>query len=219
MRESCYWIMVFVLNHGEGADLSAAFHHEHVSGVTVMPAKGSISNSFLAKLGMREIRKDLVFAIEERERARVLLPQMVERFKLVKKNRGIAYALPITGIYGSHTLNECKVEKEEGEDIMWQVIYTVVDKGGANVVIESAGAAGARGGTILRGRGSASRNTTMIFDFPIEPEKEVVMVLAPQEKVQNIVDAISDKLHIDAPGHGIIFVQDVAAAYGLVEQK
>ncbi|ETJ00330.1 MAG: hypothetical protein Q611_LSC00096G0001, partial [Leuconostoc sp. DORA_2] len=43
MRESCYWIMVFVLNHGEGADLSAAFHHEHVSGVTVMPAKGSIS--------------------------------------------------------------------------------------------------------------------------------------------------------------------------------
>ena len=187
MRESCYWIMVFVLNHGEGADLSAAFHHEHVSGVTVMPAKGSISNSFLAKLGMREIRKDLVFAIEERERARVLLPQMVERFKLVKKNRGIAYALPITGIYGSHTLNECKVEKEEGEDIMWQVIYT--------------------------------RNTTMIFDFPIEPEKEVVMVLAPQEKVQSIVGAISNKLHIDEPGHGIIFVQDVAAAYGLVEQK
>ena len=71
----------------------------------------------------------------------------------------------------------------------------------------------------MRGRGSASRNTTMIFDFPIEPEKEVVMVLAPQEKVQSIVGAISNKLHIDEPGHGIIFVQDVAAAYGLVEQK
>ena len=108
MRESCYWIMVFVLNHGEGADLSAAFHHEHVSGVTVMPAKGTISNSFLAKLGVREIRKDLVFAIEERKRARVLLPQMVERFKLGKKNRGIAYALPITGIYARESAKYCR---------------------------------------------------------------------------------------------------------------
>ena len=99
------------------------------------------------------------------------------------------------------------------------MIYTVVNKGDAKSVVDAANAAGARGGTILHGRGSSVHNETTIFDFPIEPEKEMVFVLAPKEKTDDIVASIHEALRIDEPGRGIIFVMNVAEAHGLAEQN
>ena len=53
--------------------------------------------------------------------------------------------------------------------------------------------------------------------MPIEPEKEVVMILAKNEIVDNISSAIREELKIDEPGMGIMFVLDVNKTYGLNE--
>jgi len=97
------------------------------------------------------------------------------------------------------------------------VIISVVNRGKAEDVIEAAQATGSKGGTIINGRGSGIHETTKLFNMVIEPEKEVVMILSKEDVAENIIAAIREKLEIDKPGNGIIFVQDVNQVYGIYE--
>ena len=98
---------------------------------------------------------------------------------------------------------------------MYRAIFTIVDRGRAEYVMEAATQAGAKGGTIINARGSGIHETNKLFSMEIEPEKEMVMVLSEKDSVDSIVSSIRQKLDIDEPGKGIIFVQDVSKAYGL----
>lgn len=101
----------------------------------------------------------------------------------------------------------------------YQAIYTIVDKGKAEWVIEAAAKGGASGGTVINARGSGIHETEKIFQMAIEPEKELVLILAKCNLVEGICQNIREELHIDDPGKGIIFVQDVRSAFGLFEKE
>ena len=102
---------------------------------------------------------------------------------------------------------------------MFQMINTIVEKGDAERVIDAAVAAGSPGGTILNARGSGIHETSRLFGLEVEPEKEMVIVVAPREDVQGIVAAIYDALELGEPGNGIIFIQDVARVRGLYQPE
>ncbi len=217
MTAQKYSAVCFIMNHGKGADLTAALHRLGVRGATVVPARGTVTGTWASFFCLDEVRRDMVFFVDTYEEAQEILRKGAEQFKLNQRNHGIAFSVPVVGIYGVHDLANREVVSREVADAMWQIIYTVVNKGEAKGVIDAATAAGARGGTIANGRGSASHTGAMLFDFPIEPEKEVVFILATSEKTQAIVDNIHREMRIDEPGRGIMFVMNVEKAYGLLE--
>ena len=98
---------------------------------------------------------------------------------------------------------------------MYQAIYTIVDRGRAQAVIEAAERVGSRGGTVINARGSGIHETSKLFSMEIEPEKEIVLIVAQTQKTSDIVSAIREELGIDEAGKGIVFVQDVSEAFGL----
>jgi nitrogen regulatory protein PII len=100
---------------------------------------------------------------------------------------------------------------------MYQEITVIVNKGLAEDVMEAAMKAGTKGGTIIGARGSGIHETSRLFSMEIEPEKEIVLILAKTEKTPEIVYEIRKKLQLDLPGNGILFVSDVREAYGLIE--
>ena len=100
---------------------------------------------------------------------------------------------------------------------MYQIIMAIVNRGMAEEVIEAAEAAGSKGGTIMNARGAGVRETKKVFNIEIEPEKEMVMILSKKDITEKIVSSIREKLEIDKPGNGIIFVQDVNKTYGIYE--
>jgi nitrogen regulatory protein PII len=100
---------------------------------------------------------------------------------------------------------------------MYQVINAIVDKGRAEEVIEAASDAGAKGGTIINARGAGIHETRRVFAIDIEPEKEIVMILAKNELVDGIIQSINERLEMDKPGNGIIFVQRAIKTFGLYE--
>ena len=51
----------------------------------------------------------------------------------------------------------------------------------------------------------------------IEPEKEIVLILAERKNAEAIVSLISERMEIEKPGKGIIFIQEVSKVYGLVK--
>ena len=119
---------------------------------------------------------------------------------------------------GSVGCKAAEREMEEGaEEAMHCLITAVVDKGKAEDVIDAATAAGSKGGTIINGRGSGIHETSRLFFMEIEPEKEIVLILSEKKDCEAIVSSISEKMEIEKPGKGIIFVQEVSKVCGLAK--
>ena len=97
----------------------------------------------------------------------------------------------------------------------YDLIITIVKKGFSENVLQASREAGAEGGTIIFGRGAGIHESAKILGIPIEPEKEIVMILSEKNSTDQIVEAIRTQMKIDEPGKGVLFILDVNKTYGL----
>ncbi|MEX1014534.1 MAG: P-II family nitrogen regulator [Candidatus Paceibacterota bacterium] len=104
---------------------------------------------------------------------------------------------------------------EKPEDIHFQLIITIVNRGQCGIVIDSSREAGAEGGTIISGRGSGIHEKAKLLSFTIEPEKDIVLTLVPVDKTEKVLEAIVNATELNEPGHGIAFVVDVDDVTGI----
>ncbi len=95
------------------------------------------------------------------------------------------------------------------------LIVTIVRKGWGSTALEASVAAGARGGTVLGGRGAGINEKEKIFGLSIEPEKEIVLTLVPSGRVDAILEAIVQAVELNDVGRGIAFVLPVEKVVGV----
>lgn len=97
-----------------------------------------------------------------------------------------------------------------------QLIVTIVKKGWAEKVVKAAKQAGARGGTVLGGRGIGIHEQKKLLGIPIEPEKEIILTLIHKDKTDAVLEAIVEAGQLQKPGTGVGFVIDVDKVVGIV---
>ncbi len=96
-----------------------------------------------------------------------------------------------------------------------EVIFCIVNAGFSDAVMDAARQFGARGGTILRGRGTANQEAESFFSITVHPEKEVVMILVDSKIKDQILHALYQEVGLKTPGQGIAFSLPVDSAVGL----
>lgn len=101
------------------------------------------------------------------------------------------------------------------EDLRFQLIFTIVNKGVSGTVVDASKEAGAEGGTIISGRGSGIHEKAKLFTFSIEPEKEIVLTLVPEDRTEKVLEAIVKSTDLNKPGNGIAFVIDIEKITGI----
>ena len=84
-------------------------------------------------------------------------------------------------------------------------------------VMDAAKEYGARGGTVIHARGTASGLAEKKFEIAVQPEKEMVMILVPSEIKDDVLHGLYRAVGLKTPGQGIAFSLPVDAAVGLVE--
>ena len=97
----------------------------------------------------------------------------------------------------------------------YKCILAIVNNGFAEEAMDAARAAGARGGTILHGRGTMSKEAEKFFNITIQPEKEIVMILAMAERADAILSALYRAIGTSTNAQGIAFALPVDEAMGL----
>lgn len=97
-----------------------------------------------------------------------------------------------------------------------KLIVTIVKKGWAEKIINAAKSAGARGGTIIQGRGVGIHEQKKLLGIPIEPEKEIILTLIHKDKASTVLKSIVEAGQMEKPATGIGFVVDVEKVVGLV---
>lgn len=96
-----------------------------------------------------------------------------------------------------------------------EVIFCVVNAGFSEAVMDAAKEFGARGGTVIRARGTANSESEKLFGITIEPEKEIVMILVTSDIKDNILHALYREVGLKTPGQGIAFSMPVDNVVGL----
>lgn len=205
-----------IVNFGLGSKVIKIAKQNGISGGTILLGKGSINNHLLEILDLSDVRKEIVLMIAEKTLVSQALEELSRKFTFEKPNHGVAFTAPVTSFLGVRYCSYNNGKESRGvENTMYHAIFTVVDKGNAEAVIEAATSAGSRGATIINARGSGIHENNMLFSMAIEPEKEIVMILSKSDLSEAIVASIKEHLKIEKPGNGIMFVLDVNKTYGL----
>jgi nitrogen regulatory protein P-II 1 len=95
------------------------------------------------------------------------------------------------------------------------LIVSIVRKGWGSTVLDASVKAGARGGTVLFGRGAGINEQEKIFGMSIEPEKEIVLTVVNSDRVESILDEIVRAAELNDTGRGIAFVVPVEKVVGV----
>lgn len=85
------------------------------------------------------------------------------------------------------------------------MIFAICHHGYAGDIMTIARKAGAKGGTIVKARGSASNEVAKFFGITIQPEKEMVMIIVPENLKEDIMKAIIQNAGVQTEAHAITF--------------
>ncbi len=97
----------------------------------------------------------------------------------------------------------------------FKIIISIVNKGDACHVVAASKKVGAEGGTIVKGRGTGIHETMKLFGSAIEPEKEIVLTLVPENIKDKVLESIIKEAGLNKPGKGIAFLLDVERVAGI----
>lgn len=211
-----YQLLVVIVHFGLGSKVLKIAKQHGINGGTIVLGKGTHKRPLLEFLELAETRKEIVMMIAPLRYVNPALEALNEKLKLEKPNHGIAFVIPVAKFMGMGKYDRT-LTLSEGGDIMteYQAIFTVVDKGRGQEVVDAATQAGAKGATIINARGSGIHETSKLFNMEVEPEKEMVLILAKHEIVSDVISTISTQLELEKPGNGILFVQEVHQTYGI----
>lgn len=220
LKKKGYVLFSVIVNQGIGSKVLKEAKELGVSGGTIFLGKGTARSNFLQLLGLYEIKKEVVLMAAHAELENKIHEGLTEKFHLEKPNHGIAFSIYLNKVVGINNCH-CDNESERGdkENMGYEAIFTIVERGLAEEIVDAAVSAGAQGATIINARGAGTHENSMLFAMPIEPEKEIVMILINKAKSDTVIKAIKDSFHIDEPGKGIMFTLDVNKTSGLFESN
>ncbi|MBR3534151.1 MAG: P-II family nitrogen regulator [Clostridiales bacterium] len=101
------------------------------------------------------------------------------------------------------------------KDTDHQMVFCIVNAGHSQTVIEAAREAGAKGGTVIHGRGTANKEAEKIFHIVVQPDKEIIMILVEKSIKDAVLLALNKAAGLDTAGQGIAFSMPVDRVIGL----
>ena len=96
-----------------------------------------------------------------------------------------------------------------------EAVFCVVNTGFSDEVMYAARKAGAGGGTIIKGRGTAPLEAEEAFKLTVQPEKEIVISLVPEDIKDKVLRSIYDSAGLGNKAQGIAFSLPIERAIGL----
>ncbi len=207
--------LVVIVEKDKGSKVLELAKKQGVQSGTVYFGVGTCNKSIFDYLGLSDKKKDIIVMIADSVTSTKAINHISKSLEFEKPNRGIAFVEEVVNVWGSSSCAIENIGSSEGAEYMYNAIYTIVERGLGHEVIDAAQEVGSMGGTIIHGRGSGIHERQKVFNMSIEPEKEIVLILSQAEATEQIVNSIREKLRIDEPGRGIIYVTNVKETYGI----
>jgi len=171
--------------------------------------QGSANSKTLDLLGLEKSEKMLMQSIVPHNKLAELKDKLIREMEIDRPDRGVALAIPLSAIASRRVLSH--IIKDEAEEniyiesderkINMELIVSICAKGHSDEIMDAARKAGARGGTIVKAKGTASTGTDKFFGMAISDEKEITYIVARKDARSDIVKAIAGYTYADGAHH------------------
>ncbi|MBP5464681.1 MAG: transcriptional regulator [Treponema sp.] len=216
---SAFKLLFVNVPHGKSELVSRAAVQAGSFGGTVAMGRGISPSALLSALGFGDSTRDILIILST-EREYIPICQSIETAcRQEKKDFGHLLVLDAdgmtkssvpfnageTGKSGTTGGADMEQKEEKAGQPSLSLITVVLNKGYADDAMAAARKAGAGGGTVINARGTAREDDAKFFGVHIVPEKEMLMIVVPQEKRDAVLEAVRTLPCLAEPGSGIAF--------------
>ena len=217
-------LMFLITNYKDDKSLRPLYNKYQMPFNFTCYGNGTASSSLLEYFGLEDVKKYIYISLIDNFRKKEVLSDISQELELKKAGKGICFTIPLSSstkyIKDKFEFKEKYMKKEnKTSDKSYHLIVTVITEGYSDIVMNTAKSVGAGGGTLIRGRSLYQKNAKREFlGFSIEPEKDVVLIVASSERKNSIMNAITEKVGIKTKGGGIVFSIPISDAIGLYDE-
>ena len=189
--------------------------------------KGTAVQSMLDLLGIENNEKRIVFTVASEETTKEFIRKQKRRMFVGVPGGGIVAAIPIKSVGGGKTMSYLRGDKQNAKytptfNFDYELIVVITNGGTTDLVMDAARKAGARGGTVIHGKGTGEKGSSKFFSVSIANEREVVLIVSDARQKSEIMKSILVNAGPDSPAGSIVFsmpVSEVAGIKSLAEEE
>ncbi len=180
--------------------------------------RGTATKNMLDLLGLHSREYRVIMSIADRERTKRLIDEARRQLYIDAPGHGIIVATPIKSVGGGKTMAYLSGGKSTSGapelNYNYEIILAIANEGHTDTVMDAARAAGARGGTVLHGKGTGSKDAEKFFRVSIAQEKEVILIVAKADEKTAIMKSIVKNAGTDTEAGAVVMSLPVSAVAG-----
>ncbi len=188
--------------------------------------RGTALKSMLDLLGIESTTRRIVINVASAEKTTAFIKEMKRSLYIGVPGHGIVAAVPVKSIGGGKTLaylndGNKDVKYTPEFSFPYELLIAIANSGRTDMVMNAARAAGARGGTVIHGKGTGSENAERFYNVSIASEKELIMIVAEKGNKSEIMKAIVRSAGPDTEAGAIVFSLPIseAAGFALLDEQ
>lgn len=183
---------------------------------------GTAPSEVMDLLGLSSNNKDVIFSFAPNGTVNAWASDSTKRVDTGYSYGGLAVILRLSAANRlmAEILNRHPIpEAEKGEsspmksEYKHNLILISVNEGYADQVMQTAKAAGATGGTIIRARMAGSERLDQLMDVEVSEEKEIIVILSPENVGAKIMEDVNAEFGLRSKAAGTVCAVPVEKAF------
>ncbi|MBQ8858962.1 MAG: P-II family nitrogen regulator [Clostridia bacterium] len=180
---------------------------------------GTATRSMLDLLGLSAREYHIIMTMADQADTETLIDEARRQLYIDAPGHGIIVATPIKSVGGGNTLANLNKGRSTAKtapaiNYNYEIILAIANEGYTDTVMDAARAAGARGGTVLHGKGTGSKDAEKFFRVSIASEKEVILIVAKATEKAAIMQSIVQGAGVGTEAGAVVLSLPVTAVAG-----
>lgn len=192
----------------------------------VFRGRGTAIKSMLDLLGIESHERRVFIAIADGEKSKRYIEEQKKKLHLGVPGHGITVTVPVKSVGGGQAVSYLNgrstgAKYTRPEKFDYELVVAIANAGTTDIVMNAARAAGARGGTVIHGKGTGSGDAQKFHHISIADEKEVVLIVAAAEIKSAVMYSILEKAGPGSAAGTLVFSLPVseAAGFGFIQSE
>ena len=217
------YLLLTIIRRSDAQEYEQFFIDKNISLIYTAQCNGTAHEKTLSLLGIEKNDKSLLLSVMTDAVLKDVIRGLTVDMKIDLPDRGIAVAIPFSGIGGAKALeyfsagqktdDEMTCKEDTDMQTTQELIVAIYEKGYTDMVMDAAREAGAAGGTTIRAKGTGA-GAQKFFGLSLAEEKEIVLIVAGSSNKKDIMKAIMQKAGMDTKAHALVFSLPVTETAG-----
>lgn len=215
-------ILLSIVGRGKGKKLMNVLDKNEIRIHMQTMGFGTAPSEMMDLMGLTSNNKDIILSLGSNANVNALMHSFAESFTSYSEYGGLLMILKLSSANRliAEILSRNVIENApEGEvNIMsnahkHNLIMITVGQGYVDEVMQEAKKVGATGGTVIKGRLAETERLKELANIDIEEEREILLIMAPENISDKIMEAVNSKFGLRSPARGIMCSIPVEKAY------